>query len=424
MKMIETSIEWRFEDKSKGADMKEFIPVLMGNDINVYSMARAFYDEYHLKSTVFCKILSGPCQDSDIMTLHPDAKIDTSEVFLQKINDFARKNIDKNILLIGCGDNYVEVISRNLEHLEKNIIAPYMPFEKIEPLTNKENFYKLCEENEIPYPATLLIYPQKEYEVNFQPPFVIKPADSVEYWRNPFENQNKVFIVDTETELRLIVDKIFASGYQKTIIVQEFIPGNDTNMRVLTCYSNQNAKVELMALGHVLLEEHTPKGIGNHAVILNEFNAELCQSYQNLLEKIGYKGFSNFDIKYDARDGKYKAFELNPRQGRSNYYVTHSGYNLAKVIVDNYLKGIQKEKVEIVNNKKLWMVVPKKVAFKYIALEKYKKEMRALIESGNYVNPLLYDKDKNVVRRLRIAKNLFSHYAKFKKYYGGNQYEH
>ena len=31
---------------------KDFIPVLMGNDINVYSMARAFYDEYNKKSFV------------------------------------------------------------------------------------------------------------------------------------------------------------------------------------------------------------------------------------------------------------------------------------------------------------------------------------------------------------------------------------
>jgi len=30
-------------------------------------------------------------------------------------------------------------------------------------------------------------------------------------------------------------------------------------MRVMTGYSNKEARVELMALGHVLLEEHTPQ---------------------------------------------------------------------------------------------------------------------------------------------------------------------
>ncbi|MDO4711677.1 MAG: ATP-grasp domain-containing protein [Peptostreptococcaceae bacterium] len=403
---------------------REFIPVLMGNDINVYSMARAFYDEYRLKSYVFCKQISGPCQDSDILTLHPDPKIDIKEVFLEKVNEFARKNINKTILLIGCGDNYVEVISSNLDHLEKNIIAPYMSFDRIEPLTNKEVFYKICSENGIDHPETYVVEPDRSYQIDFEPPFVIKPADSVEYWRFPFEGQNKVFIVQSKDELDETIAKIFDAGYRKSLIIQEYIPGNDTNMRVLTCYSGKDGKVKMMALGHVLLEEHTPKGIGNHAVILNEYDPDLCNRFKKMLEKLNYIGFSNFDIKYDHRDGKYKAFELNPRQGRSNYYVTNSGYNLAKIIVEEYLKGKTFEETQIVDDQKLWMVVPQKVAFKYIALEKYKKEMKRLIQEKRSVNPLLYKKDTNIKRRLRIFKNLMSHYAKFKKYYGGNMYEH
>ena len=398
-----------------------FIPVLMGNDINVYSMARAFHQEYEIKSMVFCKTVSGPCNNSTILTLDAHPKMDTKDVFLEKINGFAEKNKEKKIILIGCGDSYVEVISSNLKYLRENIIAPYMSFDLIEPLTDKKTFYEMCEENGIDYPSTFIYEKETSPDADpgFSAPYIIKPADSEEYWRFPFEGQNKVFLVDTRDELKKTVSDIFASGYSKSIIVQEFIPGDDSNMRVLTSYSDRKGKVKLMALGHVLLEEHTPKGIGNHAVILNEYNRELYDKYKNLLEKLDYRGFSNFDIKYDPRDGKYKAFEINPRQGRSNFYVTNSGYNLAKMVVDEFLSGKEIQDTVLVSNKKLWIVIPKQVAFTYITDEECKNEMKELISKGEYVNPLFYEKDRSLKRTLSLFKSQLSHYAKYKKYMGG-----
>ncbi len=398
-----------------------FIPVLMGNDINVYSMARAFHQEYEIKSMVFCKTVSGPCNNSTILTLDAHPKMDTKDVFLEKINGFAEKNKEKKIILIGCGDSYVEVISSNLKYLRENIIAPYMSFDLIELLTDKKTFYEMCEENGIDYPSTFIYekVTSPDADPGFSAPYIIKPADSVEYWRFPFEGQNKVFLVDTRDELKKTVSDIFASGYSKSIIVQEFIPGDDSNMRVLTSYSDRKGKVKLMALGHVLLEEHTPKGIGNHAVILNEYNRELYDKYKNLLEKLDYRGFSNFDIKYDPRDGKYKAFEINPRQGRSNFYVTNSGYNLAKMVVDEFLSGKEIQDTVLVSNKKLWIVIPKQVAFTYITDEECKNEMKELISKGEYVNPLFYEKDRSLKRTLSLFKSQLSHYAKYKKYMGG-----
>lgn len=50
---------------------REFIPVLLGGDINAYSVARAFYEEYQVKSLVFGKYQTGPRTAARLSTTRP-----------------------------------------------------------------------------------------------------------------------------------------------------------------------------------------------------------------------------------------------------------------------------------------------------------------------------------------------------------------
>ena len=49
---------------------REFIPVALGGDINTYSVARAFYEQYQVKTYVFGKYPSGPSYNSKITIYH------------------------------------------------------------------------------------------------------------------------------------------------------------------------------------------------------------------------------------------------------------------------------------------------------------------------------------------------------------------
>ena len=200
-----------------------------------------------------------------------------------------------------------------------------------------------------------------------------------------------------------------------SMIIQDMIPGDDTYMRVLTCYSDQHGKVKMMCLGHTLLEEHTPHGSGNHATIITEYNEEICTKIKAFLEDIGYVGYSNFDIKYDERDGKYKFFEINCRQGRSNYYVTGAGYNIARYFVEDYIfnKDI---KFEICQNESLWSVVPIKVAKDYI-VSKYHPTIDRLLREKKFSNSLVYSGEKNLLHKLWVRHNLARHKKNYATYY-------
>lgn len=171
-----------------------------------------------------------------------------------------------------------------------------------------------------------------------------------------------------------------------------------------------------MCLGHVLLEEHTPHGIGNHAAIITERNEALEQQFKTLLEKIGYVGFSNFDIKYDQRDNKYKVFEINTRQGRSNYYVTGAGANLAQYVVEDWIYHHPID-FRVVDSDSLWLVVPKRVVMLHVKQPHYRKQLKKLIREGRTVNPLYYSVDNSVSRKIERFKTQMAHFYKFWKYY-------
>lgn len=396
---------------------KKFVPLLFAGDINVCSIARAFHEEYGITSHVYGKYPHGPCMNSAIMDYEANERADEQDTFIRLVRDFAEEHSDEKVLLIGCGDSYVELAAANRDNLPENVIAPYIDIDLMHDLLNKEKFYNLCEKAGIDYPDTYVHTKDMGCDItpSFGGPFIIKPSNGIEYWKHPYRTQKKVYKVDTLEEVKNVLREIYDSGYGDSVIIQNFIPGDDTFMRVLTCYSDKRGDVKMMCLGHVLLEEHTPHGIGNHAVIITEQNEELELRFKKFLDYLAYTGFSNFDIKYDQRDGRYKVFEINTRQGRSNYYVTGSGANIAKYIVDDYIYDVPIE-FRSVHEENLWLVVPEDVAFEYIRSQKYKDKMRELINAGKYVNPLIYVKDNGFMRRLRIKKNMRRHYRNYKTY--------
>lgn len=397
----------------------DFKVLLFASDINVYSVARAFHQAFGIIVDAFGKADSGPCIGSKIINYTYDEQADTQSVFLNKVLDFAGRYPDKKILLLGCGDNYLELISENKPNYPDHVIAPYIDIDFLHTLIHKEQFYQLCEKHGVDYPATYIYRKEMPFDSTppFTAPYILKPSNGVEYWQHPFPGQNKAFKADTVDEMQKILRDIYQSGYTDTMIIQDFIPGDDTFMRVLTNYSDRQGKVQMMCLGHVLLEEHTPHGIGNHAVIITESDVTFTDQIKSLLEEINYVGFSNLDIKFDQRDGKYKVFEINPRQGRSNFYVTGSGCNIAALVVKDVIDNEPLE-YQLVDTENLWLVIPRRVAFKYIRPQQYKQKMKSLIAEGKVVNPLIYQPDMGLGRSIRTFKSIMSHYVKYKKYLG------
>lgn len=398
----------------------DFLPVLLGSDVNVYGMARSFHEEYGIASVAIGKGRLNATSNSKIVSVEVvEPNIEDDKVFCNTLISFAKRYAGRKLLLVPCGDNYIKLLVRNQDKLRD-----YYEFECIDEdlllqLSLKENFYKVCTEHGFAFPKTssCTFENYKTIELPFDFPVIIKPSNSVAYWNCSFPHKKKVFVAYNKQEFDDILNAIYGSSYKDHLILQEYIPGDDSNMRVMNCYCGRDKKVKLISLGNALLEEHSPEGIGSYAAIINSTDEELSQRMKNFLEDIGYIGFANFDMKFDSRDGQYKLFEMNLRQGRSSFFVTAGGYNLAKWLVDDII--YHKEMgCTVATSKALWTIIPTSIIFKYVRDEAVKAEARELIRQGKVCHSLYYKGDRSFKRWLGYRKNQFHYHQKYKKYFG------
>lgn len=401
--------------------MKEFVPILLASDINVYSMARAFHEEYDVKSIVLARLPSGIINHSKILEFRKIDNLDDNEVFLKTVNDLYEelKDTGKKLILIGCADHYVRLIVSNKETLKDKFVLPYTSMDVLNKIVLKETFYELCEKNNIDYPKTFIYRKgdSMDIELDFSYPVILKPSDSVLYFAASFEGQYKVYTINSKEELKDTLEKIYNAGYQGNMIIQDRIPGDDNRMYDLHVFCGRNKKVQYMNLGNVLLEEHTPKGLGSNAATITTYNEPLMLKIKDLIESIGYEGWCDCDLKYDERDGKIKIFEINIRQGRSHYRNTGSGYNVAKYIVDSYINDIMEKELILVKEHYFWHVIPKRIVLNYVEDKEKVKLVKELIRKGKVCHSLWYKRDLTFGRLKYFILRNINQFKKYKKYY-------
>lgn len=399
--------------------------LIIGTDINAYYMARCYHELTEKNADLIGKENMAFTSVSKITNIQIEPNLWDNDTFVKVLLDYAEKNKNKKILLIGTNDNYVKLISENKKILEKYYIFNYPDIEIVNNLLIKEKFYTKYKDIGLDMPSTYFykcnqndsIEKVKQYFKEY--PIIIKPSDGVEY-HHLEQVLDKVYKVYNEEKLEEVIKKIENAGYNNTLIIQEFIPGDDSALFDSLFYVGKDKKAKLATFAQIGLQEHTPTGIGNCTVLVNGFDEhgykeELVYKLKEFIEKIGYQGFAEFDIKYDERDNKYKVLEINPRQSRSGYYMAACGYNLVETLINDLIEN-KKMEFKIIKEKYVLSFVPKKVINKYIENKKLKKEINNLIKNKKIINPLKYKEDMNFDRLKYMFLRDKNYIKKYRKY--------
>lgn len=387
--------------------------VLLGGDIGIYALARAFHERYRISATVVTRKVAGPVADSSILRtveLGMDATEDDMIRALEEVGaDKASRPGGTRPILLANADFLVALLAAHRERLSAWFHLPLLDDDVLEAVADKATFSTLCAEIDVPTPRTVVLdfaggaVPDVP-ELDLGWPLVAKASRSSAYNAVSFPGKRKVFEIADRAQLVALAEELTAAGYRDRFVVQEMIPGDDTAMLSVTAYVDTRGEVTLLGGAQVLLEEHTPGALGNPAAMFTTDLPDVLDQSVRFLQHTGYRGYANFDVKIDPRDGVAKFFEVNPRIGRNNYYVTAAGESVARhVVADRVLD--QDITPVVVTGEILYSILPVSLVLRYLRDPALRTRIRRLARTG-LRNPFRYRPEGLWMRAYSVVSGL------------------
>ncbi len=402
--------------------MLDFSVLILGTDANAYYLARCYHELYHKKARLLGHSFLPFTGYSDILEVTYDDSIWEEQGFLAALLK-EKKTLGKGpTILISSNETYAGFMAANRAFLAENGFLFNCPDPQLlDTLMYKEQFYKTYQDSVIDLPETVYYDCSTDAPVPEDLPFplVVKPSNVILYNHLSFEGKNKIYKLQNRGELLETIAKIKKGGYDDCLILQKFIAGDDSYLFDAVAYCDQNGKVCFLSFAQIGLQEQTRSMVGNAAVLINGYNQfggtkEVTDRLRRFLEEIDYRGFAEFDLKYDRDDGKFKVLEVNARQGRSSYYVSPLGCNLIKLLVEDLIEQKSPD-YRLLEDKLLLSFVPRGIVRRYVKNDAFKRE--ALKLWRHRVNPIAYAKDNHPRRRLYLLKRALRYYRDYHKSY-------
>lgn len=402
----------------------DFEVLIIGTDANAYYMARCYHEIYHKKAHLVGKSPLPYTAYTDILEVRYFPDLWEEIGFLNAVFLCKKQLGDKKTLLISSNETYAGFIANNREKLTaEGFVFNYPDADIINSLMYKELFYKTYEGSCLDLPVTVYYDCKAAGEIpqDFTYPVIVKPSNVILYNHLSFSGKNKIYKIESREELIETVKRIIKGGYDDCLIIQDFIPGDDSYLFDAVAYSDSTGKVRMVSFAQIGLQEHTKAMVGNAAVLINGYNQfggteEATAKITQFLEQIGYRGFAEFDLKYDRRDGKFKVLEINARQGRSSYYICPLGCNPVKMLIDDLIFD-KRPDYGVLKDEMLLSFVPKGIIKKYVKNEELRKKALEIWARQGAQNPLSYSADKNFKRRLYLLKRHYRYYKDYKNGY-------
>jgi predicted ATP-grasp superfamily ATP-dependent carboligase len=220
-------------------------------------------------------------------------------------------------LLLFSQDSHVISAWARLEELDQYFTVPIPPQMEGEIMMDKTLFHQWALENEVDVPQSEIVA-SLESLIGLAPdlsfPCILKPRVRTPAWDSVHKNQ-KFFLLNSEQELHDFVRSSDSFRLFDRYILQEWIPGGDTEVFFVLFAFDENG-VLLAEYAGQKVWQWPPLG-GSTAVCRLIEEPQLVSLARTIAIRLKMTGLGSIEFKRDTRTGKFLVTE--PTVGRNDY---------------------------------------------------------------------------------------------------------
>jgi D-aspartate ligase len=231
---------------------------------------------------------------------HPDA--------LNFLLDLAREQGLEGWVLFPAGDREVKLVGQHHAALSSVYRLATPTWDVAETAVDKRLMIRHAASVGIDHPKSYTLGSRQDaVELACQFPLILKPSAKESF--NAL-TQAKAWRIDSRPELLAKYDEAAKLVGADRIVLQELIPGGGDTQFSYTGVWSYGAPVASMIARRT---RQYPVDFGTGTYVESVDNAEVERAANTFLQSLDYCGMVEIEFKFDARDGRYKILDVNPR---------------------------------------------------------------------------------------------------------------
>lgn len=241
------------------------------------------------------------------------------------------RELTRRPVLMPLGDDWALYVSDHRSRLSPHYSFVQSPAALLASLTDKAETYDLARRHGLDVARHVVVADVSDLEragAEVGYPCFLKPARSPD-WAQPEARavlgQTKLLCARTPSSLRAAFER--ARPFAERHVVQELVPGPDTDNYYVVCYVDAKGGPRARFVHRKLLMRPPGRGVG--CLIESVRDDGLAARGMDFLLALGHLGLGGLEFKRDPRDGRLKLLDLNPRWGIGDSLAAACGIDMA-----------------------------------------------------------------------------------------------